>query len=131
MDSQIKILIADNSLSARLILSGLLEHEFGISSDDILTAENGQEALEIALKESLDLVLLDWYMGNMNGIETLKAIRNADIQVPVLMVTSESDPDRLKSALEAGANDYLSKPVTSKSLSSKVSALVTVKQTQD
>ncbi|MBI5267486.1 MAG: response regulator [candidate division Zixibacteria bacterium] len=79
--------------------------------NDISEVNNGQEALDV-LKQDKDigLVLLDWNMPVMTGIETLKHIRTTNKQLPVVMVTTESEKERVVEAIKAGANDYMLKP---------------------
>jgi diguanylate cyclase (GGDEF)-like protein len=79
----------------------------------ILTAENGAEALEVAGANSVDLVLLDVMMPGMDGIETLRRLRQSRsvAELPVIMVTAKDSSEDVVEALDAGANDYVTKPV--------------------
>lgn len=79
----------------------------------VLTADSGQSALDIAAAQRVDLVLLDVMMPGMDGIETLKRLRRARsvAELPIIMVTAKDSPDDVVEALDAGANDYLTKPV--------------------
>jgi diguanylate cyclase (GGDEF)-like protein len=79
----------------------------------ILTAENGTEALEVADANRVDLVLLDVMMPGMDGIETLRRLRQSRsvAELPVIMVTAKDDSNDVVEALDAGANDYVTKPV--------------------
>src|SRR5438552_7711031 len=79
----------------------------------ILTAENGAEALEMADANRVDLVLLDVMMPGMDGIETLRRLRRSRSvsELPVIMVTAKDSSEDVVEALDAGANDYVTKPV--------------------
>jgi len=104
----VKALIVDDSQIMRRIIVSVLK-KAGVN--DISEVSNGQEALD-ALKQDKDigLVLLDWNMPVMTGIETLKHIRTTNKQLPVVMVTTESEKERVVEAIKAGANDYMLKP---------------------
>ncbi len=71
---------------------------------------SGQEALELLEKKSADLIILDVYMPQMDGIETLKEIRKRDLPVSVIMVTAANDLNTFEAATRLGAIDYLVKP---------------------
>jgi diguanylate cyclase (GGDEF)-like protein len=79
----------------------------------VLTAENGAEALEVAGANRVDLVLLDVMMPGMDGIETLRRLRQSRsvAELPVIMVTAKDGSEDVVAALDAGANDYVTKPV--------------------
>ena len=79
----------------------------------VLTAENGAQALDIAAADRIDLVLLDVMMPGMDGIETLRRLRESHSisDLPVIMVTAKDSSDNVVEALDAGANDYVTKPV--------------------
>jgi two-component system chemotaxis response regulator CheY len=89
--------------------------------NDVVEVANGQEALDMLSKETdIGIVLLDWNMPVMTGIETLKRIRSTDKQLPVVMITTESEKERVVEALKAGANDYLLKPFNPKDIFDKL-----------
>jgi two-component system chemotaxis response regulator CheY len=81
---------------------------------EVREAANGREALEIleTEKASVDLVLADWNMPELNGFDLLKRLRqNPELaSVVIVMVTTETELDRMSAALEAGANEYIMKP---------------------
>jgi two-component system chemotaxis response regulator CheY len=94
---------------------------------EVSTAGNGREALELlkAAPSSPNLVLVDWNMPEMNGLEFVKAFR-ADPQyddVPLMMVTTETEIDQMVRALEAGANEYVMKPFTEDIIADKLRVL--------
>lgn len=88
-----------------LRLAGYDEHE-------LLEAGNGIEALEVAAQEPPDVVLCDWNMPQMSGLELLAALRSAGWTVPFGFVTSEASPQMRVAALEAGALFLIAKPFT-------------------
>ncbi len=109
MDKQPALLIVDDVADNRAILA----RRFKRKGFQIVEAESGEEALELIGKAALDLVLLDVMMPGLSGIEVLKRIRHnyAPTQLPVIMVTAKSDGSDVAEALDAGANDYVTKPV--------------------
>lgn len=115
-----KILIVDDSKIMRRIISGAV----GVLGYDFLEAGDGEAALEV-LAQSVDdvaLVTLDWNMPKLDGLETLKAIK-ADERykhLPVLVVTTEAEKERMIQAIQAGAKNYLCKPFTQPDLTTKI-----------
>ncbi len=91
---------------------------------EVLEAANGREALEViaAEKSALTLVLADWNMPEINGLDLLKRLRQdpALASLAVVMVTTETEIDRIAEALEAGANEYVMKPFTEEILAEKL-----------
>jgi DNA-binding response OmpR family regulator len=81
---------------------------------EITVTENGEEALRLMEKESFQLLILDWMLPGVSGLDLCKKIRNdqstAAAQVPVLMVTARAHPSDIVVGLEVGADDYLTKP---------------------
>ncbi len=85
---------------------------FSARNYEVLNATSGREAIEIVKKEKPRIVLLDINMRGMNGIETLRKIKEIDKNTVVIMVTGVKDDDVVKEALEAGADDYITKPLS-------------------
>jgi two-component system chemotaxis response regulator CheY len=114
-----RVLVVDDSRAMRSILRRHLS-ELSVEVDEAGTA---REALFALGKEPRpDLVLLDWNMPEMNGLECLRRIRadEATAAVPVMMVTTESELAQVALALEAGANEYLMKPFDRQGLLEKL-----------
>jgi diguanylate cyclase (GGDEF)-like protein len=109
MKNQLPLLIVDDIAENRTILT----RRFGRNGFQTVEAENGQQALDLIDAAPFELVLLDVMMPGMNGVEVLKRIRQKHdpMQLPVIMVTAKSDGSDVAEALEAGANDYITKPV--------------------
>lgn len=106
-----KILVVDDDSGNRNAAVQLLMKAW--PSCEILTAPNGKIGLEVALGELPDLILLDWEMPEMNGLEMLHAIRQSSStrDIPVVMCTGiRTQSGNLKNALDAGANEFLRKP---------------------
>ncbi len=118
-----KVLVVDDSQIMRKIVTGALK-KVGIV--DIIEASNGQEAVDM-LSENKDitLVLMDWNMPGMTGIEALKKIRASGNTVPIVMVTTEAEQDKVLEALKAGASDYLAKPFGPKEIKAKLEKFMT------
>jgi two-component system, chemotaxis family, chemotaxis protein CheY len=117
-----KILLVDDSSTMRRIQKNTLA---SLGFTDVDEAEDGQDAVAKVGKAPYELVLMDWNMPNMTGIEALKAIRaNPDTaKIPVIMVTSESEKTRILEAIQAGANNYIVKPFTPDVLKEKLDTL--------
>ena len=116
-----KALVVDDSLTIRRIVIKALGMA-GIK--DTAEAADGEEALKAVQGDSFDLILLDWNMPKMTGIETLRALRSSGNKTPVIMVTTEAEKSRVIEAIKSGANDYLIKPFSPDQLASKVKNLV-------
>ena len=114
------ILSVDDSAMVRKIIRGAVE----VLDGNLLEASDGIEALEIMEREydSIDLVLLDWNMPRLNGMEVLKRLK-ADKRfksVPVMMVTTESERQNIVKAIQEGAVHYLVKPFTIEELVKRI-----------
>ena len=115
-----KLIVADDS---RLI-RGIIEKTATAIGFEVLQAANGKDALnhlEAGGKE-INLVLLDWNMPMMNGIDVLKNMRADDRfkEIPVLMVSTESEDDKIKEAIDDGAHGYLTKPFNAEKLTDAI-----------
>ncbi len=106
-EDKLKIIIADDTTSIRKVLNLFLSR-FGY---DVIEAENGREVLGIVEKTPVDLLILDISMPVMNGLETLKKIREFDAILPVIMVTANDSKENIRTALHSGASAFISKPI--------------------
>ncbi|SDY68371.1 two-component system, chemotaxis family, response regulator CheY [Modestobacter sp. DSM 44400] len=106
-----KILVTDDSRVMRQIVIRTLR-QAGYDDHEIIQAEDGWEALQMVGAEKPDLVLSDWNMPEMTGIECLEALRAAGSQVPFGFVTSEGSPEMREKAANAGALFLIAKPFT-------------------
>jgi len=103
-----KILIVDDDSTTRKLL-GLYLKAKGYS---VVYAENGLDGIEKLGMENPNLIISDLNMPYMDGIEFVKTVRAGHNEVPILMVTTEADPEERERALSVGVNGYLVKPVT-------------------
>lgn len=103
------ILVADDSATMRMIVQATLTG----AGWKVLTAGNGQEALEVAKSQPVDLVVSDWNMPVKGGLELIQGLRELDqyLDVPVLVLTTEDDVDSKMAARDLGVCGWLSKPV--------------------
>ena len=104
-----KILIIDDSK----VMRNMIQRVIGASgiSAEFTEAANGQEGLT-SVDPSLDLILCDWNMPEMNGIDFLREYRSSGGEVPVIMVTTETHATKIQEATNAGANGFIAKPFT-------------------
>lgn len=116
-----KILVVDDFSTMRRIVRNLLV-EIGFSNPLIQEADDGNNALAMLRAGPFDLVVTDWNMPNMTGIDLLRAIRaEASLKgMPVLMVTAENNRDQIIAAAQAGVNGYVVKPFTAATLQEKL-----------
>ena len=123
------VLVAEDSATARAAVRMHLQaHGYGV-----VEAEDGRQALEVAMRERPDVILLDVEMPVLDGHAVLAALcaDEALCDVPVVFLTGNTDSDDMVACLEAGAHDYLRKPFEMSELIARVSAAVRVKQLQD
>ncbi len=93
-----------------------------------MDAEEGEQALKKMNEDTIDLVISDWNMPRMTGIDFLKAIRadGAMKELPFLMVTSEADKEKIMEAVQAGVNQYIVKPFNATQLEEKIKEIFPV-----
>ena len=119
MREQLRILVVDDIASMRRLVTAFL-HELGYRQ--IMQAANGTEALSLLQKDAFDLVVTDWNMSRMSGLELLQTIRkDPDLkQLAVLLITTEARKENIVAAAQSGANGYVVKPFTITTLGEKV-----------
>lgn len=115
------VLIEDDPALRKMLKEALPESVFVI---DI--AETGREGLELVVKRKPDLVLLDWSLPDLNGLEVCKYIKqNKDcVHIPIIMVTAYAELNRKVSALDGGADDYVTKPFEIEELIARIKAVL-------
>ncbi|RBY88575.1 response regulator [Blastococcus sp. TF02A-26] len=118
-----KILIADDSRVMRQIVIRTLR-QAGFDGHDIVEAEDGRDAYDKVKSESPDLVLSDWNMPNMTGIECLEALRNSGSTVPFGFVTSEGSAEMRDKAASAGALFLIAKPFNEETFADQLSGVI-------
>ena len=113
-----KVLLVDDSAVMRKIIQRNIK-ETGLIVDEFVEAGDGNQALDkVNADGDLDLILLDWNMPNMSGIEFVKTLRSLNLpkRIPVVMVTTEGSEAKVSEAKESGADGYLTKPFTADQL---------------
>ena len=123
MNKNMNILVVDDFPTMRRIVRSLLK-ELGFTNID--EAEDGNDALgKLRSGGKYDLVVSDWNMPNMDGLEMLKEIRSDDSfqGMPVLMVTAEAKKENIIAAAKAGASGYVVKPFTAATLEEKLNKI--------
>ncbi len=113
-----KVLLVDDSAVMRKIIQRNIK-ETGLIVDEFVEAGDGNQALDkVNADGDLDLILLDWNMPNMSGIEFVKTLRSLNLakRIPVVMVTTEGSDAKVSEARESGADGYLTKPFTADQL---------------
>ena len=117
-----KALVVDDSSTMRKIILRSLE---AVGVTGTAEAADGNPALSYFNENPVDIVLTDWNMPGKNGLELVKDIRAAGSQVPIIMLTTEAERQRVIDAVAAGVSDYLIKPFTPEALRDKLNKFVT------
>jgi len=119
MGLDIKVLVVDDSSTMRRIVKGVFK---GLGFTNILEAEDGSGALEKLRKEKIDLILADWSMPKMTGLDLLKTVRSDNNlkNIPFIMVTAEGQKKDILEATRAGVSNYIVKPFTPETLSETI-----------
>jgi two-component system chemotaxis response regulator CheY len=118
------VLVVDDSAVMRKVIIRELK-QCGI--EEVTEATDGIEGLEAASRESFDLILMDWNMPGLLGIDVVRKLREAQVTTPIMMVTTEGERNNVVIAIQAGANNYLVKPFSSEDFSQKIEQLRAVK----
>jgi two-component system, chemotaxis family, chemotaxis protein CheY len=118
-----KILVVDDSRAMRRIVSRTIR-QAGYEGHEIIEAENGREALGMVKEHKPDLILSDWHMPEMSGIDFLKALNAESIEIPFGFVTSESTAEMVEAATDAGAMFLLAKPFTTEDMAQVMGVLI-------
>lgn len=114
-------LVVDDSTIARKVLTSAL---LRIGITHVAHASDGLEAVDAVKENDFTIVLMDWNMPNMSGIDAVKSIRAMGSDVPILMVTTESERSRIVEALKAGADNYVIKPFSSDIIDGKIQTVL-------
>jgi two-component system, chemotaxis family, chemotaxis protein CheY len=117
-----RALVIDDSRVVRMVIGNILR-ELGMN---VVDAADGRQGLEQLVQEpDLDLILVDWNMPVMNGLEFIRNVRaqRAFDRVRIMMVTTETECEQMERALRAGADEYLMKPFTKDVLIAKLSMM--------
>lgn len=122
IDYGMKVLVVDDFATMRKIVRNILKQ---IGFENISEAEDGTTALEFMKNEQVGLLVTDWNMPAMSGLDLLKHVRQnpKTSQLPVLMVTAEGLKDNVLEAVKAGVNNYVVKPFTAEVFQEKIEAI--------
>lgn len=115
-----QIMVVDDDKNTRLFLKAVLEAE----NYTVITAENGEAALELMDSNHVDLVVLDIMMPKMDGYEFTKALRENDNNLPILMVSAKQLPSDKKYGFMVGTDDYMTKPIDEEEMLWRITALL-------
>ena len=118
-----QVMIVDDSKTMRMIVVRTLK-KAGFGDHTFSEASNGAEAFKMIQENVPDLVLSDWNMPEMNGFELLQKVREADIDVKMGFITTESTEDIRTQATEAGAMFFITKPFTAETFESTLGTLL-------
>src|SRR5688572_15247013 len=123
VNSRMRFLIIDDSVTMRRIIANILAR---LGHPEVLHAANGREALDRLATESVDVVITDWYMPEMNGLDFVKTLRHtpATSHIPIVIVTANAASDDIQHALELGVKSYILKPFTVETMRDKIDALI-------
>jgi two-component system chemotaxis response regulator CheY len=120
---KLRILVVDDSLTMRRILVNTVI-KAGFS--EVKEAEDGKDALAKLMADEYDLLMTDWNMPNMNGIELVQAVRSDEKlkKIPILMVTTRNMKEDIVNAIKSGVNGYIVKPFDAKTLNAKIAEII-------
>ena len=123
MDTSIKILIIDDFATMRRILKNILKQ---LGFKNLVEADDGTTALDILESQKIDLIISDWNMPKMTGLELLKKVRASTEykKTPFLMVTAEAQKQNVIEAVQAGVSNYVVKPFTAEAISEKLEKIL-------
>ena len=121
-DTNMKILVVDDFATMRRIVKNILVQ---LGFKNIIEADDGTSALDILQKEKVDLIISDWNMPKMTGLDLLKTVRgDANLAAtPFIMVTAEAQQDNIIAAVKAKVSQYIVKPFTADTLAEKLTKI--------
>jgi len=111
------VLLVDDSATMRKIVKRKIK-EIGFAVDEFFEAGDGKQALEVVFNNSVDLILLDWNMPVMNGLEFVQTLKSVKLlkSITVIMLTTEGSPEKITEATSSGVDGFMLKPVTTEHL---------------
>lgn len=120
-----RILIVDDSSTMRRIIGNVVM-QLGYTKEDFNEAEDGVKAWKLLGESQYDIILTDWNMPNMNGLDLVKKIRagGSHQKSPIIMITTEGGKGEVITALKAGVNNYIVKPFNAEVLKEKLDGVL-------
>ena len=119
--SKTVLVVDDSDMMRRLVIKNLKTCKADITVHE---ARDGLHALDKFKDHQIDIIVTDWNMPNMNGLELITEIRKLNKEVPIVMVTTEGSVEKVKQAVLAGANNYIAKPFTEDSFKNKFAKIL-------
>ena len=123
--SEINVLIVEDNLHFRTLMRTILQ---ALGVETVEEARDGAEAMEVLASFDANLAIIDWKMDGVDGVECVRRIRSGEDAVdrflPIIMVTGYTDEKLAEEARNAGVNDFLSKPISAKSLLSRITSVL-------
>ena len=125
--SELMILVVDDYALTRELLRSILKQ---LGFNNVICVEDGRRAIEKIREEAIDLVICDWNMPGMTGLEVLEAVRsdNKSKNLPFLMLTAEAYRENVVEAIKAGVSDYIAKPFTAQIINEKIEKVFGLQQ---
>ncbi len=122
-----KVLVVDDSAVMRKIIKKNIK-DAGLVVDEFADAGDGKQALDVVSRDNIDLILCDWNMPNMSGLEFIKTLRSLNLpkKIPVVMITTEGSDSKKAEAKDSGADGYLTKPFTPDQLRDALGSFILV-----
>lgn len=122
-DTNIKVLVVDDFATMRRIVKNILTQ---LGYKQVIEADDGTTAMNVLKQEKIDLIISDWNMPKMTGLELLKNVRaNPDwTKIPFIMVTAEAQQDNIILAVKAKVSQYIVKPFTADTLGEKINKVL-------
>jgi len=121
------LIVEDETSIANFVREGLMEEGFSVD-----LADNGKKGLQLALDNitEYDVILLDWMLPGLNGIEICRTVRKENKSVPIIFLTAKDTVDDAVFGLESGANDYIRKPFSFEELLARIRVLMRKNETE-
>lgn len=122
MDLSMKVLVVDDFATMRRIIKNVLKQ---IGFTHVLEADDGTTALEVLKENKVDLIISDWNMPKMTGLDLLKTVRSEEAtkKIPFVMVTAEAQKENVLQAVQAGVSNYIVKPFTADAVKTKLTQI--------
>lgn len=114
------ILVVDDDKNTRMFLQAVLER----ANYTVLTAQNGEDALDVMERAHVDLIVLDIMMPKMDGYELTRVLRRSDVNLPILMISAKQLPADKHKGFAVGTDDYMTKPIDDEEMLFRIKALL-------